>query len=107
MSASCAGIVRFFSRRISTMKPSKPSSTPKSPDGRGNSGVSWRIPKPTEVISYAYLWSHEADRGEESGRKDRPVVVVLGTIVRNGRTQLLVAPITHTPPERPDAAAET
>jgi len=33
-------------------------------------------------------------------------VVVLGTIVRNGRTQLLVAPITHTPPERPEDAVE-
>jgi hypothetical protein len=33
-------------------------------------------------------------------------VVVLGTVVRSGRTQLLVAPITHTAPERGADAIE-
>jgi hypothetical protein len=88
------------------MKRSTPSSTPKSPNGQRSSGGSWRIPKPTEVISYVYLWSHEAEKGEESGRKDRPVVVVLGTLVRRGRTQLLVAPITHAAPAQDGGAIE-
>jgi mRNA-degrading endonuclease toxin of MazEF toxin-antitoxin module len=79
---------------------------PKSPSGPGSSAGSWRIPKPTDVISYAYLWSREAEKGEESGRKDRPVVVVLSAIVRKDRTQLLVAPVTHAAPERSDDAIE-
>jgi hypothetical protein len=88
------------------MKRSTPSSTPKSPKDRRSSDGSWRIPKPTEVISYVYLWSREAEKGEESGRKDRPVVVVLGAMVRRGRTQLLVAPITHAAPEQVESAIE-
>src|SRR6185369_10141722 len=88
------------------MKRLRPSATPKSPSDRGSSGGSWRIPKPTEVVSYVYLWSHEAERGEESGRKDRPVVVVLAAIIRRGRTQLLVAPVTHAAPKRSGDAIE-
>ena len=33
-------------------------------------------------------------------------MVVLGAIIRRGRTQLLVAPITHSPPERSTDAVE-
>jgi hypothetical protein len=35
----------------------------------------------------------------EEGLKDRPVVVVVAHRIINGRTQILVAPITHTKPE--------
>ncbi|HVQ07531.1 MAG TPA: hypothetical protein VMS43_03765 [Allosphingosinicella sp.] len=58
------------------------------------------------MISYVYLWSDEAERGEESGRKDRPVVIVLATTVRRGRTQLLVAPVTHAAPAQSGSAIE-
>ena len=34
-------------------------------------------PEPGLVISYAYLWDHEAQRGQEEGRKDRPCVIAL------------------------------
>lgn len=34
------------------------------------------------------------------------MVVVVATIARNDRTQMLVAPITHAEPARPDAAIE-
>ena len=56
------------------------------------------MPEPGDVLSYAYLWADEAERGQEEGRKDRPVVVVVATIVAADRTQLLVAPITHSQP---------
>jgi hypothetical protein len=52
------------------------------------------------------LWAREAAQGEESGRKDRPVVVVIAAEARGDRTQLLVAPITHNEPDRPGDAIE-
>jgi hypothetical protein len=76
------------------------------PNDRRSSGGSWRIPEPADVLSYSYLWSHEAEAGEESGRKDRPVVVVIARVEHKGGTGLLVAPITHTPPERSADAVE-
>lgn len=88
------------------MKRSTPSATPNLPSGRKSSGGSWRIPEPADVLSYSYLWAREADAGEDSGRKDRPAVVVVARIVTGGRTRLLVAPITHTPPERRTDAIE-
>jgi hypothetical protein len=79
---------------------------PNLPSGRKSSGGSWRIPEPADVLSYSYLWAREAAKGEESGRKDRPVVVVVAAIARKTGTQLLVAPITHVPPERAADAVE-
>ena len=58
----------------------------------------WPIPEPADVISYAYLWAREHDSGIEEGLKDRPVVVVVAQIVTEGRTELLVAPVTHATP---------
>src|SRR4051812_33339238 len=88
------------------MKRSTPSATPSPPSGRGSSGGSWKIPEPADVLSYSYLWAREAAEGEESGRKDRPVVVVVALEARGDRTQLLVAPITHGEPSRPGDAVE-
>jgi hypothetical protein len=59
------------------------------------------------VISYAYLWRHEHNRGQEEGRKDRPSVILL--CVENaaaGRQRVTVAAITHTPPHRDAIALE-
>jgi hypothetical protein len=50
------------------------------------------------VISYSFLWKREQERGETSGRKDRPAAIV---IVRTdlGMDELVyVVPITHSPP---------
>jgi hypothetical protein len=58
------------------------------------------------VISYAYLWSHEADRGAVDGRKDRPCVVVLNVEDRDGGTWVSVAPVTHSTPAEPAFAVE-
>src|SRR4051794_4524334 len=88
------------------MKRSTPSATPSPPSGRGSSGGSWKTPEPADVLSYSYLWAREAAEGEESGRKDRPVVVVVAAEVRGSRTQLLVAPITHSEPARSGDALE-
>jgi mRNA-degrading endonuclease toxin of MazEF toxin-antitoxin module len=51
------------------------------------------------VISYAYLWRHEHNRGQDEGRKDRPCVVVLAVDRPSGKAaRVTVAAITHTPP---------
>ena len=52
------------------------------------------IPTPEAglVISYAYLWHHEHQDGQEEGRKNRPAVIVL--------------PITHAAPADPETAIE-
>jgi hypothetical protein len=65
-------------------------------------------PEPGLVISYAYLWSDEAESGAVEGRKDRPCAVVLA-LEHPGdapRTQVAVVPITHTPPGDPNVAVE-
>jgi hypothetical protein len=44
------------------------------------------------------LWADEAEKGQEEGLKDRPAVVVVASEVKDGRLQLLVAPVTHSEP---------
>jgi len=58
------------------------------------------------VIACSYLWRDEALRGLEAGRKDRPCVIVLAVAQVDGRTQVTVAPVTHSPPARPEFAVE-
>ena len=56
------------------------------------------------VIRYNYLWARESDRGEESGRKSRPVCVQI-IVAAGGKLQkCLLFPITSQPP-RPGARA--
>ena len=54
------------------------------------------------VISYSYLWSEEAERGQIEGRKDRPcaIIVALEHAISETahRKQVAVVPITHSPP---------
>src|SRR5260221_6443560 len=77
---------------------SKPSETPNHPSDQESSTKSWKTPEPADVLSFAYLWADEAERGQEEGLKDRPVVVVVASIVSQKQTQLLVAPVTHREP---------
>ena len=63
-------------------------------------------PVPGLVISYAYLWRDQRDQGREEGVKDRPCVVVLAVLQREGERIVTVAPITHTPPRQPGEAVE-
>jgi hypothetical protein len=60
-------------------------------------------PEPGLIISYAYVWDHEAQSGQEEGRKDRPCVIALAVErQQDGETLATVLPVTHSPP---DAAA--
>lgn len=63
-------------------------------------------PQPGLVISYAYLWDDEHQRGQEEGLKDRPCAIVLARQIADGVTVVTVVPITHSPPSDPDAAIE-
>ena len=62
------------------------------------------------VISYSYLWKEEEEQGLVEGRKDRPCAIVLTIEVpaaeSNRRKQIIVAPITHSPPHDPSVAVE-
>lgn len=69
--------------------------------------MSFPDPRPGLVIRYAFLWSHERDRGAEEAAKDRPCAIVVATRRdENGDIRVIVAPITHLPPNDPDASIE-
>lgn len=56
--------------------------------------------KPGLVIRYSFLWSHEKDGGAEEGSKDRPCAIVVAAPRRDsGDIAVIVAPITHAPPD--------
>ena len=59
----------------------------------GSWTISWTKPQPADVILYSYLWCHEAARGEESGRKDRPCLVLAATVAQVG-LKVITVPIT-------------
>ena len=63
-------------------------------------------PLPGQVISYAYLWQTEHQRGQEEGLKDRPCAIILVVTTEDGNEIVTVLPITHTPPSNPDLAVE-
>lgn len=63
-------------------------------------------PEPGLVISYAYLWRHEHNRGQEEGRKTRPCVVILAVEGRSTAVRVTVAAITHTAPDADRVALE-
>lgn len=64
-------------------------------------------PVPGLVIRYAYLWGREAQEGREEGAKDRPcAIVVTAQRAEDGRTRVMVAPITHAPPRDAGHAVE-
>lgn len=59
------------------------------------------------VIRYDFLWSHERDRGFQEGAKDRPCVIVTAIQRKDdGMIEVLVAPITHSPPREDTHAIE-
>ena len=63
-------------------------------------------PKPGLVIRYAYLWRSEADRGRDEGSKDRPCAVVLATKRKGDEITVVVAPLTHSPPQNQTGVLE-
>lgn len=59
------------------------------------------------VIKYDFLWSHERQQGFEEGAKERPCVIVTAIVRKDsGETEVLVAPITHSPPREGTVAIE-
>lgn len=63
-------------------------------------------PHPGLVIRYAYLWKREYEAGREEGSKDRPCAIVMAVTDDEGESQVLVLPITHTPPHDSADAVE-
>ena len=56
-------------------------------------------PEPGLVIRYSYLWLREHRAGRDEGTKDRPCAIVLALLDGNNDQNVLVVPITHSPPE--------
>jgi hypothetical protein len=54
--------------------------------------------KPGDIVRYDYLWARQADAGEESGRKSRPVCVVVRTTLEPAA--LFLFPLTSQKPQR-------
>lgn len=68
--------------------------------------MSLPAPHPGLVIRYAYLWKREYDQGREEGNKDRPCAIVMAVTDDEDEAQVLVLPITHTPPSDAENAIE-
>jgi hypothetical protein len=68
--------------------------------------VSFPEPYPGLVIRYSYLWRRELDAGREEGAKDRPCAIVMAVVDEDGDKEVLVLPITHSPPSNPVDAIE-
>jgi len=67
------------------------------------------LPEPQSglVISYSYVWRHEAARGREEGVKDRPCVIVTAVERKStGEAIVTVFPVTHREPDDPMNAVE-
>jgi hypothetical protein len=52
------------------------------------------------------LWLREHREGREEGAKDRPCAIILALQDHDGETQVLVVPVTHSPPEDVTVALE-
>jgi len=64
-------------------------------------------PKNGLVVRYDFLWKREEARGQEHGAKDRPCAIVLTSKpLEDGSRQVVVCPITHSPPAEPSSAIE-
>lgn len=68
--------------------------------------MSFPSPQPGLVIRYSYLWKEEADEGREEGSKDRPCAIVMAVDTADREPEILVLPITHSPPANPADAVE-
>lgn len=69
--------------------------------------MSLPAPHPGLVIRYAYLWKWEYEAGREEGSKDRPCAIIMAVTDDEGESQVLVLPITHSPPHDTADAVET
>ncbi|MEJ8849870.1 growth inhibitor PemK [Variovorax rhizosphaerae] len=58
------------------------------------------------VVSFAYLWHREQQRGNTEGAKNRPCVIVTAIESVDGEIVVTVSPITHAQPENPASGIE-
>lgn len=64
-------------------------------------------PEPGLVIRYDFLWQADEATGAEYGLKDRPCVVILVSSPRDDNARdVIVCPISHTPPDAETPAVE-
>ncbi|MGH6974159.1 MAG: growth inhibitor PemK [Stellaceae bacterium] len=63
-------------------------------------------PEPGLVVCYEFLWRDEARSGLEYGQKQRPCAIIVAVTDSTGKTETIVAPITHTPPTAPSEGIE-
>jgi len=69
--------------------------------------VTLPVPVPGLVIRHAFLWSHEAKRGQRDATKARPCAIVIAAVRTDADTiRVTVAPITHSPPDDKTACVE-
>jgi len=68
--------------------------------------VSFPEPYAGLIIRYSYLWKREFDAGREEGTKDRPCAIVMTVVDEDGDKDVLVLPVTHSPPTDPADAIE-
>jgi hypothetical protein len=68
--------------------------------------VSFPEPYVGLVIRYSYLWKREFDAGSDEGTKDRPCAIVMTVVDEDGDKEVLVLPVTHSPPDDPPDAIE-
>lgn len=62
-------------------------------------------PEVGQIVKYDYLWLDEQASGRIEGTKDRPcAVVVARRSKQDGSFDVLLAPITHSPPKNPKQA---
>lgn len=59
-----------------------------------------------DIVSYPYLWRWQHDEGREHGEKNRPVCLILAVKDHQGKTHVLLLPISGTPPYPGQAALE-
>ena len=69
--------------------------------------MSFPAPAPGLVVRYSYLWADDAAEGHEEGDKDRPAAIVMATLdTARGDTCAYVLAITHSAPQKGQAALE-
>jgi hypothetical protein len=63
--------------------------------------------RPGTIVQYPYLWKWQRDRGEDAGRKDCPVCVVIAARApTDGNTHVALLAISSSPPSVDQTALE-
>ena len=68
--------------------------------------MAFQAPEVGLVVSFAYLWSREQQRGKTEGAKNRPCVIVTAVEEVDGQTVVTVSPISHSQPEDASSGIE-